>query len=42
MLSNNHKKQLLLKGVRGGFSFQFSLDAEDVYISSLSQDVNFG
>jgi phage protein U len=39
---NNHEKQLLLKGIKSGFSFQFSVDKNDLYINSLSQEISYG
>ena len=42
MNQNNHEKQLLLKAIKSGFSFQFSIDKDNLYINSLSQDINYG
>lgn len=42
MQKNNHEKQLLLKVIKSGFSFQFSVDKENLYINSLSQNIDYG
>lgn len=42
MQKNNHTKQLLLKAIKSGFSFQFSVDKENLYISNLSQNIDYG
>lgn len=42
MQKNNHEKQLLLKGIKSGFAFQFSTQKEDLYINGLDQNIDYG